>query len=429
MKKRIFVVIALVFLMLSASLPAFAAESVNLQVNGDAVPSPGISIVNGSSMIPVDTYARLAGAEVKWDSDIAFTIKENDITMQLTVGKMEAMVADKPVTLTAAPIKMGETVLIPLRSVSNAFGFQVGWINDQSMTTLNRSETRDGMTASDLLAKSTAAGQEFNTYSMDGQFNINLNVTADGKVDEKTPQNVTSKLTGQMQNKPFQIYMKQTVTPVDAANAQPMDVETYLTQEKMYIKVPGQDWIVQDMPFSPEFWKQQQDLQSDPLKAAAQMKEMGILVNFGKDVTVNDQEYYVVNATLDMEKFKEGVQKLIQQATQAMPQETTNPADMQQQMQKLFENAKMEYDYSVLINKKTFITDTVNFNARLELLMDNPAPAKTEGQPNDSQPQQIKMDIKYNGNININKLGGSFTAPDVSNAVEMKKLQQVSPGN
>ncbi|WP_027365331.1 copper amine oxidase N-terminal domain-containing protein [Desulfotruncus alcoholivorax] len=423
MKKKFFVGIALIFLMFSTALPAFASQALKLRVNDDVVPSPGITMVNGSSMIPVDTYARFAGADVKWDSASDFTIKENDTTMQFTVGKKEAMLADKPVTLTVQPVKTGDTVLIPVRSVCEAFGFQVGWVNDQSTTTLSRSETRDGMTVYDVLAKSTAAGQKFNTYSVDGLFNINMNVTADGKVDKQTPQNVTSKLTGQMQNKPFQVYMKQTVTPVDGDNAQPMDVETYMTREKMYIKVPGQGWLVQDMPFSPEFWKQQQDIQSDPLKVVEQMKEMGILLNFGNDVAVNDQEYYVVNATLDMAKFKEGLQKIIQQATQAMPQDTANTADMQQQMQKLFENAKMDYDYSVLINKKTFITDIVNFDARLEMLMNNPASA------GDNQPKQVKMDMKYNGTINITKLGGPFTAPDVSAAVEMKMPQPITPGN
>ncbi|SFH29234.1 Copper amine oxidase N-terminal domain-containing protein [Desulfotomaculum arcticum] len=429
MKKKFFVIISLVLVMLSASLPAFAANDMKLQVNDDLVPSPGISMINGSSMIPVDIYAAFSGADVQWESENDFVIKENDTTMKLTVGKKEAMLADKSLMLTAEPTKAGDKVLIPLRSVSNAFGFEVGLVNDQGMTTLKRSETRDGMTVSDVLAKSTAAVQEFNTYSMDGQFNINMNIAADGKIDETAPQNITSKLTGQMQNDPFQIYMKQTLAPVDGETVQPMDVETYMTQEKMYIKAPGQDWLVQDMPFSPEFWKQQQDIQSDPLKAAEQMKEMGILLNFGNDVTVNDQEYYVVNATLDMEKFKEGYQKIIQQATQALPQESNDTADLQQQMQKLFETAKLDYNYSVLINKETFITDIINFDARLEMLLDNPAPAKAEGEQNDSQPQQVKIDMKYSGNINITEPGGSFTAPDVSTAVEMKMPQQLTPND
>jgi len=210
-----------------------------------------------------------------------------------------------------------------------------------------------------------------------------------------------------------------------------MDVETYMTTEKIYIKVPGQGWIAQAMPFSPEFWKQQQDIQSDPLKAAEQMKEMGILLNFGNDVTVNGQEYYVVNATLDMNKFKEGFDKIIQQVTRAMPQETTNPADIQQQIQKLLESAKMDYNYSVLINKKTFITDIIKFDARLEMLMDNPAPTAGEGKQKDNQPRQVKMDMKYNGDFNISNLGGSFEAPDVSAAVDMNAQQQlqVTPAN
>lgn len=431
MKRKLIVTLAFMLLMVSASFPAFAAENVQLLVNGDAVPSPGLYLENDVSMISVDTYARLAGADVQRLAANDFAITENGATLNLSVGKTEAMLGDKSISLPVEPIKTGDNIFIPLRAVSKAFGFEVGWDGEQSLVTLTRSEKRDGMTVSDLLVKSTVVGQTYNAYSMEGLFKIAMDITADGKAIDQAPKNITSKLTGQIQNKPFQVYMQQTVTPGAGDKIPEVVVETYMNQEKMYIKAPGQGWIVQDMPFSPEFWKQQQDIQSNPLKAAAQMKEMGILLNFGNDVKVNGKDYYVVNATLDMNKFKQGYQKLFQQAMQGMPQsaDSKSPAEIQSQMQKIFENAKIDYDYSILINKKTLISDIVNFDARIKMAMENPAPGKKDGEQKDNTPNEINMDMSVKGDITIANLGGSFNAPDVSGAKIMTKPQKPTSNN
>ncbi len=421
MKKKLIVTLAFVLLMVSASLTAFAAENVQLQVNGDAVPAPEMYLENDVSMLSVDNYVRFAGADVHMSNDNEFVITENGETLSLSVGKKEALQGENLISLPVEPIKTGDNIFIPLRAVSNAFGFEVGWDGEQRLVTLTRSETRNGMSVSDLLVKSTAAAQDYNTYSMEGLFNIDMDVTMDGKADEQMPINVTSKLNGQIQNDPFQVYMNQTITPAGDNDLEAAVVETYMNQEKMYINVPEQGWIVQDMPFSPEFWKQQQDIQSDPLKTAAQMKEMGILLNFGNDVTVNDKDYYVVNATLDMDKFKQGYQQILQQAMQGMPQDAVSedPADIERQMQELLENAKLDYNYSVLINKETLVSDIIKFDARMEMAMENPEPVNTDGEQADNVPQKINMDMKMKGDIAITELGGSFITPDISSAKEM----------
>lgn len=420
MKRKLIVTLAFALLLLSAAFPAFASENIRMQVNGDMAPSPCLSLVDSVSMIPVDTYARLAGADVRWTSANDFAITENGSTLSLSLGNKEAMLGSNPVSLPVGPIKKGDSVLIPLRAVCNAFGFEVGWDGEQRLVTLSRSETRGGMTASDLLAKSAAASQAYNTYTMEGLFNIAMDITADGKTVEQAPKNMTSKLNGQIQNNPLQAYIKQTIA-TGVEEMPEMVVEMYMNQEKMYMKTPGQDWIVLAMPFSPEFWKQQQDIQSDPLKAAALMKEMGILLNFGNDVTVNNKNYYVVNATMDMNKFKQGYQKILQQAMQGMPQgkASGSPADIQNQMQQLFEKAKMDYSYSVLINKETLISDIVNFDASLEFAMENPEPVKADEEQSGDMPKELKTDIKIKGDITITGLGGPFNAPDVSTAKEM----------
>lgn len=432
MKRKLFIAIAFLVLLASVSFPAFAAENLQLQVNGDIVPAPGLSLEGDISMIPADIYARLSGADTGLTAANDFTITENGMTMKLVPGSKEAILGDKPILLPVEPVNKDGSVLIPLRAVSSAFGFQIGWDAEKRLVTLTRSETRDGLSVSDLLAKSTVASQTYNTYSMEGLININMDLTTDGKTVEQAPKNMTTKLTGQIQNDPLQIYMNEIIKVPGAGDTyQETAVEMFMTQEKMYIKAPGQGWMASDMPFSPEFWKQQQDIQSDPLKAAALMKEMGVLLNFGNDTVVDGTDYYVVNATMDMNKFKQGYEKMIQQAVQGMPQgASVNSEEMQLMMQKLLQNSQLDYSYSILINKKTLISDIIKFDGHMIMNMDNPQAGQSKGDPGVVAPSEIKIDMTFKGDMSISDLGGEFKAPDISAAGELNMTPQTpSPQN
>jgi len=432
MKRKLIVAITFLVLLAFVSFPAFAADNLQLQVNGDIVPAPGLSLIDGNTMIPADIYASLSGADTGWTASNDFTITENGMTMTLVPGSKEAMLGDNPISLPVEPVKNDSGVLIPLRAVSSAFGFEIGWDAEKRLVTLTREETRDGLNVSDLLAKSTAASLTYNTYTMKGLININMALSTDGNPVEQAPTNMTTKLTGQIQNDPLQIYMNQIVEMPGAGDTyQETAVEMYMTQEKMYIKAPEQGWMASAMPFSPEFWKQQQDIQSDPLKAAALMKEMGILLNFGNDTVVDGTDYYVVNAAIDMNKFKQSYEKMIQQALQGMPQgSSANPEEMQLMMQKILQNAQFDYNYSVLINKETLLSDIIRFDGHMIITMDNPEAGQTEEEPVGDEPGEIKIDMTFKGDMYISELGGEFIAPDISAAQDLNMTPEVtSPQN
>lgn len=415
MRKGLFFVVMLALLTVVLALPAFSADEVQLQVNGDTVPSSGIYLDNDVTMISADTYARLSGADFKEAGD-DFTITENGKTLSLANGKTEAMLGDQPLVLPCAPLKTNNVLYVPLRAVSNAFGFEVGWDAEKGLVSLDRNETRDGMTPFELLAKSTAASKAYSTYSMDGSCDMDLEIMTDGKLVEDAPKNLVMNLNGQIQNEPFQYYIVQKINAPEAGQIPEMTIEMYMNEEKMYMKAPGQNWQALDQPFSPEFWQQQQDIQSDPIKAVEQMKDMGILVNYGNDTKVNDKDYYVVNASMDINKFKENFQKLFQQSMQAATSEATqeNPAEIQQQMQKMMEGAKLDYFYTILINKNTLISDIIKFNARMELAMENPEP--NASQSGEQAPKKLNIKYDINGEFNISGLGEPFKAPVIEGA-------------
>lgn len=419
MKRRLFVVLCIMILTVAVAMPAMAG-SVALSVNGDPVKSAVMSLDNGVAMISVEDYARLAGVDVKYPGPDKLVLGEDGKNLTMTIGQTTALLGDKNVTLPRNPVKSGDTVMIPLRFVAGAFGYDVQWDDKQWQVSLTRTETRDGMTPEELLAKSTQACQKFNTYAMEGTMEFDMNLASGGPDKENMPMKLTSQIYSQYQNEPFGVYMKQTIKPGNN-ELMPGDMvmETYMTPEKMYMKLPQQEWMVQDMPFPAEFWKQQQDIQSDPIKAVAQMKEFGLLVNFGNDTTVNGQDYYVINATMDMEKLMQGYQKIMNQVVQSLPaeeKETGSAEEMQAFMQKMLEKMVLDCYYTTYINKETLISDLVKFNINMELAMELPAGAKTAGENENPAMQNINMSMKSRGEFLIKDCGMPFTAPDVSKA-------------
>ena len=427
LSRKVFITIVLgLMLSLVAVMPVMASEKLNLNVNGEEAGMFDIYGENGVTMIPVDAFVRLAGADLGWDSETNFNINENGESLALVVDQKEATLNGDAVTMPTGPVSVSDQVYVPLRFVAGTFGFDVTWDEVQRLIIMEREETRDGLTPLEVVVKSGAATQEINTYSMDGNMNVAINIEADGVKVTPEPMKMDMQLKGQIQSDPMQVYMQQVITSAAETGMPETVVETYMTADKMYIKMPEQGWVAQDMPFSPEFWQQQQDIQSNPIQAAEQMKEMGMFMNFGNDVTVGEQDYYVVNATLDMEKFREGMPQMMQQVVQGIsgPGGTQNPEQMQA-MQQMLESMEIEYYYAVLINKDTLITDVINLDARIKMDVEAPPIGET-GEVGDGEqqgPKVLKMDMDMSGEIKITDPGMPFNAPDVSDAKAMTDLK------
>ncbi len=422
MKGKLYFVLCVVILaMLLSALPA-AAAGLSLSVNGAPAKTVKLELKSGVAMIPVDDYARLAGADIKYPGAEKLTIEEDGKCLEMAIGQTVAQLGGETLTAPRAPEKSGDHVMIPLRFVAGIFGYDVSWDGQQWIISLTRRETKDNMSPEELLAKSAKVCQEFNTYTMEGDMNIKMEAYADGKKNEEMPGGFTSSIYGQYQNDPFAVYAKQTIK-AEAPDFPQGDtvVETYMTTENMYIKMPGQEWNELDMPFSPEFWKQQQDIQSDPIKVVAQMKEFGIIVNFGNNEKINNQEYYVVNATMDTEKFKQGYQKIMAQVVQNVPGETkgeVSEQEMQEFMQNLFNKMKFDCYYTSYINKDTLICDIAKFDMKMDYEFEFPGLEADKGDSAKPAARNIKMTVISRGDFNIKDCGKPFAAPDVSNTVQ-----------
>ena len=419
MKKSLVIVLTLIMILSLSAVPAMA-EEVNINVNSDWLKSADNYITDGVTMIGLNDYLHFAGADVAWNED-SFTITEDGKSLSMTVNQLTAKLNGSQIQSPMAPARVDGRVVMPLRFVAGSFGYSVDWDGGQSLVTLSRKESKDGMSPEEILAKSSAESQKINTYTMQGA--IDMNIKIDGGAEEMPggSQKIKSDFYGQIQNDPLKAYTKQTLQPeASIPGLSGTTIETYMNGSKIYMKLPGQEkWTVMDMPFPEDFIKQQQDIQSNPLKAVEQMKEIGMLCNFGNDVSKDGQEYYVVNATLDMEKFMEGYQKIMGDVMKSLPADLNNGQDVQGVMQEMFKNMELNYYCTTYINKKTLLSDLVSFDMKLNFTID-PSQLGLKDETAESKPFSLQEDLV--GEFKITDTGKPFVEPDVSSAVPADQL-------
>lgn len=88
-------------------------------------------------MIPIRVVAENLKFNVNWDQKTQnVSIQQGSKAISLTVGQQEAIVENSNVTLNIAPQMIKNTVVVPLRFVSEEMGLRVGWNNKEKIVTL-----------------------------------------------------------------------------------------------------------------------------------------------------------------------------------------------------------------------------------------------------------------------------------------------------
>lgn len=419
-----FMLVILVFGLMTTSV--FGAE-IGINVNEKDLKTT-IPLEKGISQIPLETVVEILGAELTWVNDVTFTIEENDQILKMTVGETTAYFNDQKVEMKIAPYKKDNTIMVPLRFIQEIFGGKVKWDETTKTAKVKYQEVRDNLTVEEMLAKSTEESKKFNTYAMTGKMDNSMEMLIDGKApSEDMPSNMNSiiNIEGYYQQKPIEIYMKQDIEMIDIPEEQKeniptnMTVESYITEEAMYMSLPEEGWVEFPMVMDPEVFKQQMNNNSDPAQVGKLMEEFGIILNFGNDINIDGNDYYVINGSMDMDKFRQGQEKLMKDILPSINKMETDNAEetekIQQDMMKVMENMEMDYKYSIFINKTTFLTDRIDLNANVKIQMDDII---------DGETKNISIKTKMKGTTWIEDYGTEFSAPDVSNA---KKMSEIYP--
>lgn len=98
--------------------------------------------VRNNIMIPIRVVAENLEFNVIWDQKTQnVNIQQGSKTITLTVGKQEASVDNSTVSLNIAPQIIKNTVVVPIRFVSEEMGLKVGWNNQEKIVTLSSTST------------------------------------------------------------------------------------------------------------------------------------------------------------------------------------------------------------------------------------------------------------------------------------------------
>ena len=112
-----------------------------------------VQVINENVMIPIRVVVENLKFKVDWDQKSeGVKIQQDTKIITLTVNKQEATVDGKQVELNTAPQVKNETVLVPIRFVSEQMGLLVSWDNlDKTvyLTSGNKESTNDGQAGID----------------------------------------------------------------------------------------------------------------------------------------------------------------------------------------------------------------------------------------------------------------------------------------
>ena len=126
-------VICLAFSVLCGTVSAEQNNRVTVYVNDAELHFDAEPIIHeGRTMVPMRAIFEALGAAVNWDSGTRTAIGVKDgVSVSLTIGSSTMYVGTQAVALEASPIldTVNNRTLIPLRAVSEAYGYDVEWEN------------------------------------------------------------------------------------------------------------------------------------------------------------------------------------------------------------------------------------------------------------------------------------------------------------
>ncbi|GAB6990234.1 N-acetylmuramoyl-L-alanine amidase family protein [Paenibacillus pini] len=142
MKRFSFMLLFLfVFILAFPSNGQAAAASTKINVDGNLLQMPAhanVENVSGNIMIPFRVVGESLGFDVAWEQKTrTVTIQKDSKVIKLVVNQKTAYVDGNKISLAIAPILRTDTVIVPVRFVSESMGMSVGWDNHSKTVFIN----------------------------------------------------------------------------------------------------------------------------------------------------------------------------------------------------------------------------------------------------------------------------------------------------
>lgn len=136
-----------------------AAESlkeIKIEINGKSVVSDVAPFIdNDRTLVPIRVISENLGYSVNWDNQTRkVTVKNNDKSIELTIGRKDVNVNGNKSSIDVAPMIKNERTFVPLRFISESFDNDVNWDNNTRTVKINK---RDKKLASLFNGNSTSS--------------------------------------------------------------------------------------------------------------------------------------------------------------------------------------------------------------------------------------------------------------------------------
>ncbi len=148
MKKFSFLMMIIIFVMVFPGKGQAASGHSNIYLDGTELvlaTNAKIETIQNNVMIPVRVVVENLGFKVAWDkNNQSVTINNDSTVIHLVVNNKSGYVNGSKVTLPIGPALKTDTVLVPIRFVSEQLGLQVNWDNASKKVYLISSDTGSG---------------------------------------------------------------------------------------------------------------------------------------------------------------------------------------------------------------------------------------------------------------------------------------------
>jgi hypothetical protein len=410
LKRKISIILSLILVMALAT-PVFAA--VNLEVNGrDYEPSYELYLENGVTLVPLDVITDALGCDVTTEGD-QITYQENDNSLQMNINSTTAVVNGTNQTMPMAPRMINNQIYVPLRFVLESLGAQVGWDSEASSVSVTYNETRNGMTAAEIMAKASVAMAEANQSKMSVDLKSTINMKADLPDSEALDMamDMNGTVEAWMQMEPMVMYMKQNMT-VDVPDApipgsQAVNSEMVINQDGIFMTMPEIGWVKMNLEGLDMEALMEQSMTQDPATVMKQMRDMGMTVTLAQDQVKEGKKYYVINAVMGSDTLNSEYYQQLTQQMSALGQDL----DLQQ----MLENMDIDMVYDMWIDQETFYTDYMNLIGDIKLKIDIP---ESEEVPGGTMEMAMTMTAAYR----MSDYGQEFAVPDIKDARDFEEV-------
>ena len=132
MHKKITLLLLVFCLSLSVFTTAAGDGEITVCINGEQVLfDVPPQTINDRTMVPMRAIFEALGATVDWDEEEqSITSTHGGITIYMAVGNPVMRVDGEEITLDAAPVKINDRTLVPVRAVAESFEAEVLWDED-----------------------------------------------------------------------------------------------------------------------------------------------------------------------------------------------------------------------------------------------------------------------------------------------------------